>query len=229
MFESTTCVRPDAHDSRHAASQTCGSTPGGLTRRSGDARSARARSTQARGARRRAERASERSTQARGARRRAERASARSTQARGAHRRAERASARSTQARGRAGARCSRPSGPAFLFSFGRIRKFAGQCRGGGAPGVGPRGTGRPPRPRTHAKHLCHSRGGLKVSVAPGYVLSCSSFPKDACVSRVIRIADARTPKKFVGSETHTDVSQTLRYAARIGIRMARTILGGYR
>ena len=38
---------------------------------------------------------------------------------------------------------------------------------------------------------------------------------------------DARTPNKFGGSETHTEVSQTLECAARIGIRAARTILGG--
>ena len=100
-------------------------------------------------------------------RRRTKRAGAQSTQARGARRRAVRAGARSTQARGRAGARCSRPSGPAFLFSFGHARKFAGRCRGGGAPGVGPQWHRASPAPMTHAKHLSHSRGGLKVSVAP--------------------------------------------------------------
>ena len=178
--------------------------------------------------RRRAESAGARGTQARGARRRAGRASARSTQARGARRRVEHASARSTQARERAGSRCSRPSGPAFLFSSGRARKFAGRCRGGGAPGVGPQGhRSSPAPPRTHAKHLSRSRGGLKVGVAPGCVLSCSSFPKGARVSRIRRIADARTPNKFGGSETHTKVPQTSTCAARIGIRAARTILGG--
>ena len=155
-------------------------------------------------------------------------AGARSTQARGKRRRAERASAQSTQARGRTGARCSRPSGPAFLFSFGRARKFAGRCRGGGAPGVGPQGhRASPAPPRTHAKHLSHSQGWLKVSVAPGCVLSCSSFLKGARVSRFRRIANVRTPNKFGGSETHTEVSQTSKCAARIWIRAARTILGG--
>ena len=98
--------------------------------------------------RRRAKRTGARSTQACGARRRAGRASARSTQARGARRQVERASARSMQARGRAGAFCSRPSGPAFLFSFGRARKFADRCRGGGAPGVGPQGHRASPAPK---------------------------------------------------------------------------------
>ena len=138
--------------------------------------------------RRRAERPGAQSTQARGARGRARRASARSTQARGARRRAGRASARSTQARGRAGAQCSRPSSPAFLFSFGRARKFAGRDCGGGAPGVGPQGhRAFPAPPRTHAKHLSHSRGALKVSGAPGCVASCSSFLKGARVSKVRR------------------------------------------
>ena len=153
---------------------------------------------------------------------------ARSTQARRARRRARRASARSTQARGRAVARCSRPSGPAFLFSFGRVRKFAGRCRDGGAPGVGPQEhRASPAPPRTHAKHLSHSRGAVKVSGAPGCLVSCSSFQKGARVSRVRRI---QTRERLTNSEEakHIEVSQTLECAVRIGIRAAQTILEGY-
>ena len=162
------------------------------------------------------------SEQTRGACGRAEHASTRGTQTRGVQARGARKHA------GRADAWSNRPSGPAFLFSFGRARKFAGRCRGGGAPGIGPQGhKASTAPPRTLAKHLSHSRGGLKVSVAPGCVLSCSSFPKGARVSRIIRIANARTPNEFEGSETHTQKFQTPKYAASIGIKAARTILGG--
>ena len=166
-----------------------------------------------RGACGRAEHASMRGAQTRGACKRAEHASTRGAQAR---RRAERASARSTQARGRAGARArGRALQPAvrsglslLVWAHPELRGSVPRWRRARCRSQGHRASPAPPR--THAKHLSHSRGGLKVSVAPGCVLSCSSLPKGVRVSRVRRIADARTPNKFGGSETHTEVSQTL-------------------
>ena len=172
-------------------------------------------------------------------RRRAERAGARSTQARGARTHAGRASTRGVRARGarrharRAGARCSRPSGPAFLFSFGRAQEFVGRGRGSGTPGVGPQGhRASPAPPRTHAKHLSHSRGGLKVSAAPGCALSYY-FLKGARVSRVRknhrRATREHQPNSEEAKHTHTHREKfhnPKKRAARIGIRAARTILG---
>ena len=86
---------------------------------------------------------------------------------RGARTHAERADTRSVQARVAAG----HPVRP-FSSRSGALEKVTGRGRGSGAPAVGPQGHRASPRtPRTHGKHLSHSRGALKVSVAPGYVV----------------------------------------------------------
>ena len=142
-------------------------------------------------------------------------ADARSVRARGARKHAGRADARGAQARGarkHAGAQArvaaGRPVRP-FSSRSGAPRSSRVGAAVAARPASVPRGTGRPPRPRTNAKHLSRGWGGLKVSVAPGCVLSCS-FLKGARVSRVRKNRKRANTKQIRRKRnTHTDVSQT--------------------
>ena len=130
VFESTTCVRSDAHDVQQV-------------RRTGARQVRRRANAQTRGACGRAKHASTRVAQTRGACRRAEHASTRGAQTRDACKRAEHASTQGAQSR----AAASRPVRP-FSSRSGTPKRSRVGAAVAARPASVPRGTGRSPRPQ---------------------------------------------------------------------------------